>query len=184
MSETTQPATEPRFPMPAAAVKKAEREGRSVAAMPIKDFEKPSRPPALSPGRIQHAESAYRTHAALVEANTSREAILESSFWVHVANKLRPLDTIRVMDDLGTWVVELIVRAVGAKEAIVAVLWSADLAKAPAIDMPAEFKATYRGLKHKWSAVRAADNEVVRDGFGTREEAEVYIRSHVKALAA
>lgn len=143
------------------------------------------RPAALTPGRIRPAEAVYRSHFVLVEAGTDRATIFEPTFWAHVAAKLRPLDRLEIMDDEGSWLTMLIVRAVGRQEAVVTELWSANLSgAAAATHVSVEFEAKWRGHKYKWSAVRLSDKAVMREDMETREEAEAYIRSHLKALAA
>lgn len=141
-------------------------------------------PPALSAGRMRPTEAMRQTYSVLVETGTPRDAILKPEFWAHVAAKLRPMDHIEVMDDAGTWLAVLMVRSTGRTEALVALLWSAELAAPAAVDLPAEYTAEYKGLKAKWVVIRRADKTVIRDGMGSREEAESYIRSHVKAMAA
>jgi hypothetical protein len=139
---------------------------------------------ALTPGRMRPAEACYRVHAVLVESGIARDAILVPAFWSNVAAKLRPLDRLEVMDDAGSWLAVLMVRAVSASEAIVAPLWSVELQSSAVLAPPKdiEFEARWRGHKNKWSVLQG--DVVLREGMESREEAELYIRDHAKALAA
>lgn len=139
----------------------------------------------LTPGRMRPAEASWRTHGVLVEAGTAREAILQPAFWGNVVQRLRPLDRIEVMDDQARWLAVLLVRAVGPSEAVVAPLWGVDFEAAtlPREQAP-EFEAKWMGHRSRWAVLRAADKSIVREGMQSRTEAEDYIRSHVKALAA
>lgn len=139
----------------------------------------------LTPGRLRPAEACWRTHGVLVEAGTARTAILEPGFWGNVVQRLRPLDRIEVIDEQGRWLAVLLVRAVGQSEAVVAPLWSVDFDEAalPKEKAP-EFEAKWIGHRSRWAVLRSIDKSIVREGMQSREEAEEYIRSHVKALAA
>lgn len=138
----------------------------------------------LLPGRMRPAEAMWRTHAVLVESGTDPSVILEPGFWSHVAGKLRPLDRIEAMDDAGIWVSLLIVRACSANEAVVAPIWTVELRSAAELSAPAEaaFRPLWRGHKHKWAVMQG--DVVLREGMQSREEAETWIKSHTKALAA
>ena len=138
----------------------------------------------LTPGRLRPAEACWRIHAVLVESGTKPEALLQPAFWSNVASKLRPLDRIEAMDDAGTWLCVLMVRATSATEAIVARLWSVELQSSATLAPPKEsgFEVRWRGHRHKWSAM--SGETVLREGMESREEAEHYIRDHAKALAA
>lgn len=137
---------------------------------------------ALAPGRLRPAEAMWRTHAVLAERELPQEAVLAPAFWSNVAGKLRPLDRIEVMDEDGRWLLVLLVRAVGEREAIVAPLWSAELQSQATLSAPAgeDMKPAWRGFKHKWTVVRG--DTVLRTGMNAREEAEDWIRAHRKAL--
>lgn len=139
---------------------------------------------ALTPGRFKPAESAFRTYFVLVEGATTRETVLHPSFWAHVASKLRVLDRIEVMDDHSTWIMSLLVRSVGRQEVLVTELWSKELVPASAAVIPSEFEVRHRGNNYKWSVIRLADKAVLKEFCQTREEAETWLRSHLKAMAA
>lgn len=139
---------------------------------------------ALTPGRMRPSEACWRVHAVLVESGTAPEAVMAPAFWSNVASRLRPLDRLEVMDDAGTWLMVLMVRATSASEAIVARLWSVALQSSATLAPPQEsaFEVRWRGHRHKWSAM--SGETVLREGMESREEAEHYIRDHAKALAA
>lgn len=138
----------------------------------------------LAPGRMRPAEASWRSHAVLVESGMAREALLAPSFWGAVAGRLRVLDRIEAMDDAATWVTVLMVRAVGQGEASVVPLWSVELENGAALSPPAaaRFVARWRGHRNRWAVMEG--ETVLRDGMGSREEAELWIASHVKAMAA
>ena len=139
---------------------------------------------ALMPGRLRPTEAMWRTYGVLVESHVPSESILEPGFWCHVAAKLRPLDRLEVIDDAGTWLAVLLVRAVGQREASVTLLWSAELRPETALSGSTDeaMKPRWGGFKHRWTVVQG-DN-LLRQGMSSREEAETWIRSHLKALEA
>lgn len=138
----------------------------------------------LAPGRMRPAEASWRTHAVLVESGTPRTALLAPAYWSAVAGRLRVLDRIEAMDDAATWVGVYLVRAVGPGEAVVVPLWSAELEGGAAMSPPAaaRFEPRWRGHKNRWAVMEG--EAVLREGMASREEAEIWIASHVKALAA
>lgn len=140
-------------------------------------------PPALSPHGLKLAESIYRTYSVTVESVLPRDAILQPGFWANVAHKMRPLDRIEVMDAERNWLSVLFVRSVGTHQALVKELWRADLSPGPAADLSAEFEVIHRGPR-KWSVKRLSDKAILSENMETREEAEGWLRSNLKALAA
>jgi hypothetical protein len=137
----------------------------------------------LAQTRMRPAEALWRTHAVLVESDVAQATLLAPGFWANVASRLRPLDRIEVMDDAATWLCVLLVRAVGEREVVVAPLWGAPLQTAGTLSEPAgeAMRPRWSGFGHRWTVVQG--EAVLRSGMASREEAETWIRSHLKALA-
>ena len=54
---------------------------------------------------------------------------------------------------------------------------------APAPVAEAEFEVGWGGPAHKHRVIRKSDRSPVKTGFDTREQAEQWVRNHMKAVA-
>jgi hypothetical protein len=137
----------------------------------------------LAQTRMRPAEASWRTHAVLVESDVMQATLLVPGFWANVASRLRPLDRLEVMDDGANWLCVLLVRAVSEREAVVAPLWRAELQSAATLSEPVgdAMRPRWGGFGHRWTVVQG--DAVLRSGMASREEAETWLRSHLKALA-
>lgn len=146
----------------------------------------------LTAGKLKRLEFASTTYRIHPEDGTTLDDVLRPEYWAHVGEILRPFDKIEVVFDDGTRFTELLVLDTKRLYAKVAVLVDADLtagkkeaaddAKA-AVEKP-DYTVEYKGSIAKWSVIRASDNERVKDGMASRDEAEQYLKDYLKALAA
>lgn len=136
----------------------------------------------LTAGRCKQAEFARTLWSVFVEQNTPFENVIKPAFWAHVAAKLKALDRIEVFAEDGQYWAELMVLSVGKMEAKVVVLRKIDLqaAPAPTLDL-GEYEVSWGGPHRKHRVVRKSDKEVIKDGFGTKEEAQLWLADHLKA---
>jgi hypothetical protein len=125
-------------------------------------------------------------HGATVTSGTALDEILQPDFWSLVAPSLNVGDWIRVLTDDQAFEALLTVRAVSGpgsglqnNRAIVAKLnfWTFDPVADPAV-RPTTHRVEYKGTHLKWCIIRAADNEQVKKGFASEEDA----RSGLTAL--
>lgn len=141
--------------------------------------------PLLRESRVKLAEYARQRHHVVPEDGTKFEDLLKEEYWAAVAYMFKPCDLIEVHAEDGSYYAELYVRACGRNWAKVAVINKVMLEPISAAKATRpEFEAAWKGPSRKFSVVRVSDNEIIRDGFDTREQAEEYIRGHIKALAA
>jgi hypothetical protein len=138
----------------------------------------------LATDRIQLAEHMRNVWYVTPEYGTPVEALLEPQFWAHVSAKMRPRDRIEVDAEDGSYFVELRVEDAGRLFAKVVVLRRVDLVVAEAVEQLPDYKVMWAGPHAKWRIVRAVDKGLVKDGLETRQAAELYLTSHVKAMAA
>ena len=134
--------------------------------------------------RVSLTEFARQAHHVVPEDGTKIEDILREEYWSMVAYKFKPCDIIEVHSEDGSYFAELYVRAVGKNWVKVALLRKVELEPAQkAMDAP-EYEATWKGPHRKFSAIRTSDNQIIQDGFDSREQAIDYIKNHMKAMAA
>lgn len=139
---------------------------------------------ALSVPRFAMAEQKRMVYTAFVEEGTKLDDVLKSDFWAHVAAKLSPMDEIIVLPDDMSFRAVLMVLDKGTAWAKVALIHNVEIGKVETTS-PAnpDYEVKLRG-PHKWSIVRKSDNQVIRENIATREDANIALAEHLKALAA
>lgn len=131
----------------------------------------------------EHYNSNW-TH--FVPAGSTKEDVLDPSFWGNVARQLRIGDEIKIMTEDMAWRGLFLVRAVGRVEAVVQLIDYVDLgektaALTPAAESPYEVK--WGSPAVKWRVHLRSNGEVVKDMFQTREEAAKWVGNHLMAAA-
>lgn len=138
----------------------------------------------LAPNRLQAGEHFRTRYTAVVDAEANLKTILEPEYWVHVARKLRVMDTIDILCDNETWFAELIVTSVGTGFAKVQLLREV---KFKNVDGPevlsSNFTVKWSGPKLKWAVIRNSDKERVKEGFAAKGDANRWAVDHDRLAA-
>lgn len=138
-----------------------------------------------APLRTQLAEFLRQDFRHNAEEGTTVEDILQDSYWALMAPQFKPYDRIEVVVDTGEWIAELVVLQCERTWAKVALLKKFDLA--PVTEMPersgSDFTIAYKGAQKKWTVIRKSDQQAVRDGFGSRDDADGWMANYQKAIA-
>lgn len=138
----------------------------------------------LSPAKLQPA-SHYRTrYAAVVDDGTSVDDLKRPEFWCHVANKLRQTDVIEVLPEDGSFFAELLVLKTGIGFAKVMLLRHVDLEGQETDGDSDLVHVQWKGPHRKHSVIRKSDGEILRDGFATKADAEIFARDYERTVAA
>lgn len=140
--------------------------------------------PMLREGRIKLIEFARQTHHIVPEHGTKFDDILKETYWSMVAYKLKPCDLIEVHAEDGSYYAQLYVRSCGRNWAKVSPLMIAKFEDDVATPGDAEYKVEWKGPHRRFSVLRISDNEIIKDGFELREQADAYVKSHIKTMAA
>ena len=161
-----------------------------AAALAAAGADPKKKTPPITQARFQTLQFSARswgnTHGITVPAGTPFEEVLQPDYWALVAPSLLNGDWIRVLTDDGTYEALITVRAVSGpgagrqnNRAIVARLsfWTFEPVADPSV-RPMTHRVEYKGTHLRWCIVRSSDNEAVKDGFGTEDEA----RSALTAL--
>ncbi len=138
----------------------------------------------LATNRIQFAEQMRNIWYVTPEVNTPFEALLDPKYWAHVSAKFRPRDRIEVDAEDGSYFAELLVVDAGRLFAKVVVLRKHELVPVEIQDLSPDFEVKWAGPHAKWRVVRKKDRGSLKDGFENRQDAEMYLASHLKAIAA
>lgn len=148
---------------------------------PAVPFTPPARPKTLHIGSLQLAEHKRNHWSGEADAGISVEEMLKPEFWIHDARKFKARDEIEVWADDGSWLEVFVVRSVVIPEvgkAVVRVVRKDDIPrsdeKKPEARSVGGLSVKWRGPHSKHAVVRDSDNEVIKDKFETREDAEAY----------
>jgi hypothetical protein len=147
--------------------------------------EEKKRTPMIDQSRMRLAEYERQDWVANIEFGVSQEDIMVPGFWAHMASYMKPYDHIEARADDGTWVAYLIVTGCDRTWARVALdrvvkLTSKDVSETVAVQHRVEWK----GPQNKFTVIRVADLEPIRNGFATKEEANQWMREHERTIGA
>lgn len=120
----------------------------------------------LNPTRLQRAEHYFSIYAVVLPEGTSLDDAMKPEYWVHVANRLRQHDTIRIIPEDGGYFAEALVTAAGHGFAKVKLLRYESLEEDGA--EPAETDPSYvkwGGPHSKWRVIRRSDGQVLKEGL-------------------
>lgn len=141
-------------------------------------------PPKLHPGRLSTLESVERQWHAELPAGTTPEDIMKPEYWAHLARTIRPMDTIKVFCEDGSWEGLYRVMFVSTAEIRISECWSKSH---ETIDMKAESESheiKWISPTKKFGVIRKDDGSVIQDGFYPKEQAQAYMLRHLKELRA
>lgn len=137
------------------------------------------RSPVIDSNRFRLAEFERQVWIANIEYGVTLDDIQVPGFWAMMASQLRPYDHIEARAEDGSWIAYLIVTGSDRTWARVVVdrvikLTSADVSQTQA----ARHEVAWKGPQHKYAVIRTADSEMVRAGFGSKEDANTWLREH------
>lgn len=123
--------------------------------------------------------------AAKMPAGTPFEHVLDPEFWAHTAYKLRAGDEISILADDVSYYGRVYVRAVSApgaqklnNRAVVGKLELVEFDKIESGFHSSSHEVKHLGLHKKWCVVSTSDQRVVKEGCGTQEEAQTWVRAN------
>lgn len=143
---------------------------------------------AILPSDFRESEFMNTIWTASVSHEISLADLQRPEFWVHVAStgRMKLGDEIRVIPAGLAFFLRLLVIDAGKFGAKVHILQHEIIKEnsKTAQDQPSgEYEIKLRGPR-KWCVLRASDKEIVIEGLATRVDAESWLTSHTKAMAA
>lgn len=145
--------------------------------------------PAANASHFKLAEQQRAIHQFIAPMGHKFDDLLRSEYWAHIANRIQgPMDRIECLAEDYTFYAELMVMDKGTNWVkVVALSGPTDLsASAPSEKLEAEispFEVTFAGPKARYRVIRKSDNEVIKEGFPTRGDAEKYTTEYRRSLA-
>lgn len=139
--------------------------------------------------RLKSGDFMRATWSATPNAGTSLEDILAHGYWASVARNLGVGDRIDVLPEDFTFFAQLLVRAKSHDGATVVLLQNTDLTGVEvnegAADEYGGHRIAYSGPSLKWTVTRLANGkkpeQLLRDGFESREDARTYAKDQLAA---
>lgn len=127
------------------------------------------------------ADGARKCSVARPREGTPFDALLQPSYWAHIADRLRPFDKIEVHPQDRSFYAELLVLQASRLSAKVHVLKKDDLDVIDDATTENEFFIKWKGAQ-KYSVIRAADKLAVQTGFDTKEAAMTWLANNLRSL--
>lgn len=140
----------------------------------------------LAMPRLQLSGYLHNSWDVTVDRDTALTDVLQHDFWVHVANKFKPHDTITVISEDGAWYARLLVINADRLWAKMYLLESHDLTSSYK-DMPLtqeeEYDTPWTSLG-KYAIVKKNQHGLppLKDGFQTKFEAFAWLDGHLKTI--
>ena len=140
--------------------------------------------PMIQSGRMRLAEYDRQDWIANIEYGNTLEQIIEPGYWGLMAQQLKPYDHIEARAEDGSWIAYLIVTGCDRTWARVAVdrvvtLTTADVSQTQATE---KHEIQWKGPQRKYSVIRLADSERIKEGFNTKDEAYAWMREHERVV--
>lgn len=136
------------------------------------------------PTEITLHDQVSQTYRLTPPSGVELDDVLKPECWAHITRNLIFGSKVEVFAADGTWYAEMIVRSVGKTEAVMGMLSHVKFgATVSPIVEDAQHEIRMRGPR-KWSIIRKSDGAVIKEDIDTREQAEIALRNHMKALAA
>ena len=133
--------------------------------------------------QFKPAEFCRTVYSVTPEPGTTIKQMLEPGFWMHVSNKLRKGDRIEAVAEDGTWFAEFYVKSANKIEAYVVLMREVELSKPVQKLKDPDFVVKHVG-GGKWRVLRTADKAELQSGFKNKEEAQSWLDSYLKDIAA
>ncbi len=144
------------------------------------------RAPKITAANVTLAEQSFSQFHAKPEAGVPLEQVLRPEFWAHVSAQFKPLALIHVNAADGSYYALLQVRSCSRIEAVCEVLLQKEFGPVTRLAQTEgkEFVTRWGSPAVGWQVIRAADKQVVKDGFMDEATAQHWLDEHLKALAA
>lgn len=137
------------------------------------------------PRKLTNSEHAIMTWHLTPEPEVSIDDMMRPEFWAHTATQLRPGHEIIVFSFDGAWRAHLCCRHVSRAAAVMGLVSFKEFGEGAEMEIEAPmYEVSWRGPSAKWGIVRKSDSQVVKDNLPSKEDAQTWIKSQMKALAA
>lgn len=133
-------------------------------------------------GEVRHTTTEFN---ATVPAGTTVAQLQDPAFWVHVRNKMKTHDEIRVVAEDSSFVGRLIVHSVDAFGVVIRPIYMVALEApnhAEAAAMQSRYEVKHRG-QLKWCVVDTLEKKNVKEGLHNQSDAQRELEELIRAMA-
>ena len=135
----------------------------------------------ILPSAMQVADQFHHRWAIKVDGVTAVDDILQPSFWVHNAARLKQFAIIDILPENGSYYAELLVTKVvttstGVCIPTLVVLRHVDLSEADSKAPEGTYEVAWQGAVNKHVIIRKADREPIEKGISKKEDAYARVR--------
>lgn len=131
-------------------------------------------------GKLKQISAAYRPLFADIPAGVDFNTALRPSFWAHHVRDIRPLDTIEMFCEDGSWEALCRVMSVGQAEVNLSKISYAEHGTAEPDVFSETYELRWKGPVLKWCVVRKEDGMVIADKLYPKAEAQARLANHLK----
>ena len=145
-------------------------------------FKQDPRPQA---SRLKERQYAYNEWFAELPPGATIEQVMEPDYWAHLAMLIRPLDTMEVFSEDGTWEALFRVMFVGPNEVKLSTLRVVEHEKVVGTASLSDvYDIIYKSAITKWAVVNKQNGMIIKDKFFPRSEAVAFLRKHLETVKA
>mgnify|MGYP001164639257 CR=1 FL=1 len=139
---------------------------------------------SLVRSRLAQADVVRNRWAISPEAGATIDDVMRPEYTANVAGALKQWDVVEVRPDDETYYAELLVKTAERTGATFWLIHFVELApKVGAAQESDPFAVSWGGPHQKHRVVRKADNEVLKHGFSSAEDARLWAIEHAKTVA-
>ena len=136
---------------------------------------------SITPTRMRLAEYDRQEWIVNAELSTTAEDLLKPEYWAHMAEQMKPYDHIEVRAEDDAWIATLIVRRVERSAVIVHLTSFIEFdSSMPMPQINAKHDVQWKGPQRKFAVIRLVDKEIIKEDFGSRDDAARWMREYEK----
>jgi len=157
-------------------------QGEQVEVVTPTPEPEPERRVRLQGMDLQLKETTQNAYTAEPPAGTSREDVMDPSFWMHVATRLRPKTEVTVLPQDGAFYMKVFVRYADRTSARIHELDYQELQIVTAEEVENRLFDIGFNSGNLFFVYRKADSAVLQAKFQAKEEAAAWMSEHMKAM--
>jgi hypothetical protein len=139
---------------------------------------------AITADRFKQAEYVRNSFRIVPQQGQTLQDIIQPGYWAHIAQFLKVGDHIEVFAEDQSYWAELLVVAAERTAASVQVLNQVEIQANSLPEAPAPgYRVEWKGPQHRWSVIRIADGQYIKEGFDTKQAAGSSLQEYLRALA-
>ncbi len=133
-------------------------------------------------GKVKLAVQARRELFADIPAGTDFETTFNPEYWAHHVREIRPLDTIEMFCEDGSWEAKCRVMYVGEAEVKLSKVYYVEHGATADVDASETYGIKWKGPGAQWCVVRKDDGKVIQDKLYPKDKAQTYLTNYLKSM--